>query len=635
MRLARRALIVVGAAALTVPFAASSAFSAPTRGSISGSVPGWTRAAHATGSTSSSKRVSFNVVLKLRDQAGAEALAARVSDPNSKSYGHYLTASQFNAKFAPTAAQVKKVSAYLRGQGIKVSGVAEGNRWVEASGTVAQINRAFSTTLKNYNYKGKQMFGPSKALSLPSSVSGVVGAVVGISSEGQLRRPTSLRAGNGGSVVNDAAPSASATPAPCSHYWGENTQTLPEAYGQTVFPTPGCGYAAKDLRNAYGMQSAVAHGNDGRGVTVAIIDAYASPTIVADTNELSAENGEPAFKRGQYTETVFGPFTLQDECGGEAGWNTEESIDVQSLHGVAPGANIHYIGAANCDTGIDDAANYVIQNHVADIVSNSYGYIGEGGLGDEVNVEHSLFLQAVAEGIGFYYSSGDYGDNTAIGDPIPEPDFPASDPLVTAVGGTTLALKANGKRDFETTWGNYYDRVDYTQDPPAYSLPLPGQFLSGSGGGVSNLFQEPAYQKLAVPGKLARLNGGKPMRVVPDVAALGDPETGFIIDYAGAHYQYGGTSLACPIFAGIQALASQGRRVPIGFANPLLYSATHLLGGFHDIKDPSFLGMGSTSGNYFFKAADDTSLKSVKGYDDGTGLGTPNGLLFLLSEKLF
>ena len=77
------------------------------------------------------------------------------------------------------------------------------------------------------------------------------------------------------------------------------------------------------------------------------------------------------------------------------------------------------------------------------------------------------------------------------------------------------------------------------------------------------------------------------MRVVPDVAAVGDPETGFIIVVGGAHAQFGGTSLACPIFAGIQALASQGRRFPIGFANPLLYTATNLLGGFRDIKDPA------------------------------------------------
>jgi subtilase family serine protease len=637
MRLARRALIVVGAAALTVPFAASSAFSAPSRGSISGSVPGWTRAAHSTGSTSSSKRVSFNVVLKLRNQAGAEALAAAVSDPNSKSYGHYLTSSQFNAAYAPTAGQVKKVSDYLKSQGIKVSGVAQGNRWVEASGTVAQINQAFDTSIKNYSYKGKNIYGPSKTLSMPSAVAGVVGAVVGVSSEGALRQPANI--GNGAPVSDSAAPDANKPPASsCSHYWGEHTQTVPEAFGKTSFPTPGCGYSPANLRQAYGMQSAVSHGNDGRGVTVAIIDAYASPTIEADTNQLSTENGEPTFAAGQLTQTTFGPFNLQDECGGEAGWNIEESIDVQSAHGLAPGANIHYIGAQNCDTGIDDAANYVIQNHVANIVSNSYGFAGEDGLGDEVNTEHSMFIQAAIEGIGFYYSSGDDGDNFVFGNTThPEPDFPSSDPLVTAVGGTTLAVNPNGSYDFETTWGNWLDPVDFTGATAQYSLPLPGEFLSGGGGGVSGLFAEPAYQKLAVPNKLAKLNGGKPMRVVPDVAALGDPETGFIIVVGGAHAQFGGTSLACPIFAGIQALASQGRRFPIGFANPLLYSATNLLGGFRDIKDPApdTLVYATNSGSNLLPAAMDTSLIAVKGYDDATGLGTPNGAAFLLSEKLF
>jgi subtilase family serine protease len=580
------------------------------------------------------------VVLKLRDQAGAEALAANVSDPNSASYGKYVTPAQFNAKFAPTAAQVGKVSAFLKSAGIKVTGVAAGNRWVEASGTVGQINSAFSTQLKDYSFKGKSLFGPSKALSVPNTVSGLVGAVVGISSEGALRQPMSARAGNGGAVVTDSAsPDADHPPASsCSHYWGEHTQTVPEAYGQTSFPTPGCGYSGAQLRAAYGVQSAVSSGNDGRGVTVGIIDAYASPTIAADTDALSTMNGEPTFKPGQFAETDFGPFDLQDECGD---WSFEEAIDVQSVHGLAPGANIHYFGAQDCDTGIDAAVNYIIQNHSVDLVSNSYGFIGEDGLGDEVATEDSMFIQARAEGIGFYFSSGDYGDNTTdagpFATPTPEPDFPASDPNVTAVGGTTLGLTSTGKYSFETTWGNTLDPIDFSGTTAQYSQPLPGGFLSGGGGGVSALFKEPAYQKLAVPNKLARLNGGAPMRVVPDVAALGDPETGFIINHGGSLFQFGGTSLACPIFAGIQALASQGRRVPIGFANPLLYTATNLLGGFRDIKDPAQgqVVFATNSGSNLLVGASDTSLTSVKGYDDATGLGTPNGVLFLLSERLF
>ncbi len=302
---------------------------------------------------------------------------------------------------------------------------------------------------------------------------------------------------------------------------------------------------------------------------------------------------------------------------------------------MAPGANIHYVGAMNCDTGIDDAVNFVIQNHVASIVSNSYGFIGEDGLGDEVATEHSLFTQAAIQGIGFYFSSGDFGDNTTVGAPHPEPDFPASDPLVTAVGGTSLAVTPSNNYLFETSWGNNLSSTNTATSPSSYNVPPPGAFLSGAGGGVSALFKEPAYQKLAVPNSLAKLNGGAPMRVVPDVGAVADPETGFLILFNGTPVQIGGTSLACPIFAGVQALASQGRFFPIGFANPLLYTIGLTGLAFRDVKDPSTpLALMTVSGRSLLTMAMDTSLKATKGYDDTTGLGTPNGPGLLLLEKV-
>ena len=106
------------------------------------------------GSPSASTKISFNVVLPLRNAAAADKLAADVSNPKSASYGHYLTAAQFNARFAPTTAQVNKVADFLRGAGISVTGTAQGNRWIPASGTVSQVNAAFATTLHNYSYKG-------------------------------------------------------------------------------------------------------------------------------------------------------------------------------------------------------------------------------------------------------------------------------------------------------------------------------------------------------------------------------------------------------------------------------------------------------------------------------------------------
>lgn len=631
--LARRALIVVSAAALTVPLIAGSAFSATSsRATLAGSSPSWATAARVVGTPSATARISFNVVLKLRDAATAEKLAANVANPKSKSYGQYLTAGQFNARFAPTAKQIASVKGFLAGSGLKVSSVAQGNRWVTVSGTVRQVESAFGTTLKNYNYQGRTLRASTGALTVPAAIAGVVAGVVGVSQTGTLRTPDSVTPNSGGPVVGpkDAVPPRAA----CSTYWDQNEQVGPLAYGKTSFPTNNCGYTPVQLRTAYGVQPATTHGNDGRGVTVAIIDAYASETIVADTNEYSGLVGEPAFTAGQYTETQLGPFDLQDECGSD-GWNQEETLDVQAVHGLAPAAKIHYIGAKNCDTGIDDAINYVIQNHVANLVSNSYGFSGEDGLGDEVATEHSLYLQAALQGIGFYFSSGDSGDNVAGGAPHPEPDYPASDTLVTAVGGTDLAITSSNHYLFETSWGDDLASVDFTTSPSSYVTPPPGTFLFGGGGGVSALFTQPLYQKLAVPNSLSKLNGPTAMRVVPDVAALGDPETGFMIDFRGTLSTIGGTSLACPVFVGIQALASQGRLFPIGFANPLLYVLGLTGVAFHDVKAPtSPVAMMTQSGRSLLTLGQDSSLTATRGYDDTTGLGTPNGVRFLLGERL-
>jgi subtilase family serine protease len=164
---------------------------------------------------------------------------------------------------------------------------------------------------------------------------------------------------------------------------------------------------------------------------------------------------------------------------------------------------------------------------------------------------------------------------------------------------------------------------------------LPGSFIFGGGGGVSALFSEPLYQKLAVPNSLATLNGATAMRVVPDIAAVGDPETGLAIVFRGTPVTIGGTSLACPVIAGIQALASQNRRFPIGFANPLLYVLHLASQTFHDVKAPaSPTAMMTQSGRSLLTLGTDTSLTSTKGYDDTTGLGTPNGSAFLLGEAL-
>ena len=635
-RFIRRAVIVASASALAIPLFGTVASAAPdgSTSDVPGAVPAWAQPARATSTPAASQKVSFSIALSLRDADAAEKLATAVADPSSSQYGHFLTPDQFNAKFAPTDAQVSRVRNFLTSQGFTVDGVAEGNRWVSASGTVEKVNKAFHTQMKTYLWRGRHLKAPSKSVAVPTSVRQDILAVSDLDDAATLRRPASRKAAD----VKPAAPAATQpTPLKCSSFWGQNTQTLPQAYGKTSFPTYICGYDPDQLQTAYGVKQNLISGQDGRGVTVAIIDAYASPTMFADANATSKNFGQQPLAKSQYTEKTFKPFDLQDECGGEEGWNGEESLDVEAVHGVAPGAKIQYVGARNCDTGIDEAANWVIQHKAADLVSNSYGSQGEDLPAADLAKQHAMYVQAAAEGIGFYFSSGDSGDEVTLGNtPSAQPDYPASDPFVTAVGGTSLAVDAAGQYQWETGWGTDVARVDYTKTPAAYSAAPPGAFLFGAGGGVSTNFNQPRYQKGKVPAALSRQYGGAAMRVVPDVAAVADPYTGmaygetvngtFTID------SIGGTSLACPVFSAIQALASTGRRSPIGFANPLLYNLKSSV--FHDVVPQRVpVAVATPSGSALVTFDHDSTLATSYGFDDVTGLGSPRGSAYLKAVK--
>lgn len=637
----RRAAVVLGVGALVVPMLQGTALAAPAaaRAAVPSAKPSWTAQTPATGAPASTEQVSVRVGLQLRGGTAAQSLANSVSNPNSASYGKYVSPAQFQAQFAPTAATVKQVGSYLAGQGLRVTGAASGNLWINATGTVAQLNKAFGTTLRTYTVNGKTLRAPSTQVSLPAAIAANVTTVSGLADKLVQRAPQTKRVVSGATAkpkARTAAPAAVPPPASkCSDYWGQYTQVVPKYDGnKTKANTYICGYSPAQLRGAYGTQSLVKAGTDGQGVQVAIIDAYASPTMLADANAYAKNFGEPKFKAGQYTETTFTPFNKQDECAGEAGWNGEETLDVEALHGMAPGAKIHYIGAQNCDDGIDAALNYVVQNHTADIISNSYGNTGEQVPADEVALEHNIFVQAAAEGIGMYFSSGDSGDEVING-LTPQPDYSASDPNVTAVGGTSLLLDKHGKRITETGWETALDFVDYSGTKAVYSDALPGDFYFGAGGGTSSLFAQPWYQQGIVPAGLAKANGNTAMRVVPDIAADADPYTGFYIgetvDGAFGISSIGGTSLACPLIAGIQAVASQDRRFAIGFANPLIYSASTK--AFSDVVPQPTMHFASTSGAYLgtFEAGDTQYTRY--GYDNITGRGTPNGATFLKSER--
>jgi subtilase family serine protease len=395
------------------------------------------------------------------------------------------------------------------------------------------------------------------------------------------------------------------------------------------------------------MSGAIASGNDGSGVTVAVIDAYASPTIVSDVTEYSSRHGLPPIA-GHFRQVVA-PGTYirpQNPRQDPEGWAGEETLDIEAVHTMAPGADIVYVGAPNNYRDMDAIMNRVVDKHLADIVTNSYGYGGEALPPGYIKPQEDTYIQAAAEGISLFFSSGDAGDETA-GDPTatPTPDWPASSPWVTAVGGTSMGVTQDNTRLFELGWQSGTSTWNTTT-----STWGPLSYLYGGGGGTSRLFAQPAYQAGVVPSDIATYGGTAPAaRVVPDVSALGDPNTGMLVGQTqtfsdGAYYdeyRIGGTSLSSPLYAGMFALAVQNHG-NYGLANPALYAAR---GVSYDVTKnlrPTYPGAirvnfvnseDATDGYSYITRTFDwdepLTIHVRPGYDDVTGVGSPNGTAWL------
>jgi len=310
---------------------------------------------------------------------------------------------------------------------------------------------------------------------------------------------------------------------------------------------------------------------------------------------------------------------------------------------MAPGAHIVYVGGGDCtDVALDVALNAVVANRLAQIVSNSYGEFGEDIPADIVQEFQRIAIQGAAEGIGIYFSSGDNGDEVStLGHAAA--DFSASSQWVTAVGGTSLGVGANGSTVLQTGW----ETGKSTLVGGEYVPPAPGAFLYGSGGGTSTLFPEPSYQVGVVPAALANRNAAFPGRVVPDISMDGDPTTGMLVGqtqhFPGGvqydEYRIGGTSLSSPLFAGLMALADDLAGSPHGFINPSLYA----LAGTSAITDVVHVNAAAVRVDYNdsvdAKKGTTTSVRTfdfpglaiatTPGYDNTTGLGVPNGSDFL------
>lgn len=640
-----RLMPVAGAGLALAVSPASPAGAAPVAGAgrqvVPAYVPMWATLTADDGSATAdlgpaagSAPVSARVYLAGRDPKGLAAYAAAVSDPGSRLFHRYLSPAQVQRLFGPTAGQVAAVRSWLTGDGLSVTGVT--SHYVAVSGTVAQAEAAFGATWDSFSVAGRteQSPPPSAQVSVPVAVASDVLTVA----PAETGLPTSAPPPAPGPVP--------APPSPCSQYYGQDLATsLPDAYGQPA-PYAACGYTPQQLRSAYGVPPSLT----GRGVTVAVVHPWAYPTAAQDLATFAARHGEP-LRPGQFTQVL--PEDLNASCpdgiqAGHARATNEEDLDVEAVHAMAPAADIVYFGAeCNDDFGtlsVLDALTQVTDDHLASIVSDSSGVpVAAPGV---IAAYEQVFEQGAAEGIGFYTPSGDSGDNathTANHQPMP-PSYPASDPWVTGVGGTTLAIGPGGSYGWEAGWG---DDDAVLAPGGAGWTDLPGNFTAGSGGGASPQFAQPSYQRGVVPASLSEPNGSTaPLRVVPDIAADADPATGLVIGVTGVpgpgqpasyvEFPGAGTSISTPEIVGMQADRQQAERAPIGFANPAIY-ASYGTPAFHDVTDQP-LGPGVTPDAVLAEGAGttlletfgmDEGLAAAAGYDNVTGVGTPAPAYFI------
>lgn len=655
----RRALT---AAAVALPlvaatFSAIGTAQASDRHTVAGTKPTWAASSVDRGKTDSNQRVDVKVWLSGRDPKGLDAYATAVSTPGNALYRKYLTPQQFNQRFGASQQQVDAVTSWIRSSGLYVDRAGSNSHYLHVTGHVDKATKAFGTEFRNYAAQGTVARAPESNATVPASVASSVLTVTGLDTGKHLR------------THDDTLPPPEPNynvAEPCAQYWNQKVATdKPTAYGKHQSRAM-CGLLPQQLRGAYGS---TASGLTGKGATVAIVDAYAAPKMEEVSNQFAKKYGSPAFAKGQYREVLPSNFDLVDECGA-AGWYGEEALDVTAVHDLAPQANVVYVGAQNCADGLDDALAKIVDNHLADIVSNSWGDLAEHYTQSMIDAEEAIFKQGAIEGIGFYFSTGDcgyevpgtpcqarYGDAAST---RRQTDLPVSDPWVTAVGGTTLAVGKSNNYEFETHWNVQYDSL--AANGKSWSYPPPGSYpttySAGGGGGTSDLFTQPGYQRGVVPkSQSTDLPDGttakQPMRTIPDISAVGDSGTGIRYpewnqrpdgSFGYTESRVGGTSLSCPVIAGLQALAQQAQgRLPIGFANPAIY----LRAGsktYNDVTDTP-LGKNTpvayvrtnytdpyaatgplqyilvTSGNKGIPQQD--ALNAVRGYDRGTGVGSP------------
>jgi subtilase family serine protease len=560
---------------------------------IGHNTPNYVKTARNVGTEDPAKVIEVSFWLNPHNRAGLDALASQLYDPTSPTFRHFLTRNQIAARFAPTAAEMKVVRQFLVANKLKVMRVGPMNFFVHVKGTVGDVENALHVQLNQYQVGNKLMRANDRDPYVDGAAAPLVRAIGGLDS-GEYTHPMATRPAPPTTTPGKALAAMAAVAPTDSSFYSNNCFDTTETdvfstnndgeypigtykgnhLNQQSLTSAGCGYTPPMIQAAYNLNALYAEGFDGTGQTIGIIDWCGSLTIQRDANAFSAQFGLPQLTSSNFAITYIPTVSTCQSID-----QTEINIDVEWAHAIAPGANINLIVPPSASfSDVDEAQLTAVVYGLANVLSGSYGSIEAFDATSELLTENLINQLAAITGISANFSSGDQGDFSFFGIP-PTVSAPADSPYATSVGGVTLALKADNSIAWQAGWGN--NETLLAEEGLVFDPPLFFGFIGGAGGGPSNCvyadanfnctggFLKPSYQK-RLPGK---------WRQVPDVSWLADPFTGGVIAISvpfqipSLTWQvWGGTSLACPMFSALWAIANQEAGGPLGLAAPYLYS---------------------------------------------------------------
>jgi kumamolisin len=524
-------------------------------------------AARLAGRTQPGRQITIAVTLPSRDPRAAAQFVARVGTRGDTLYHNYLTPAEYAARFGASETDYEAVVAWAREHGLTPGERFAGRSVLPLTGTAAAMGAALGVTFHDYiKPTGEAFYEADQTARLPAGIARIVSGVTGLTSYSHFR--------------------------PLLRKLPQTAHTDGEGSG------PGSAFSAADLRTAYDIKPQFL--KPGTQILGVFEQGGYEPSDVTTYLTKMKIAAVPVTPRAvdHYTGVINDPDV-----------ELEAVLDIDMQLAVNPLAGrivVYEDGTDSFQVALLDSLSAMATDHKVQTISISYGQDEALQGSAAIAAENTVLTQLAAQGQAVFVSAGDSG---AYGDEPPGLNVadPASQPLVTAVGGTTLYTGAKESYFGEETWNDI------------------GLGAGATGGGVSSVWAIPAYQT-PYGASVAVTNGGSSTyRNVPDVASVANPLTGVAVYSAinGGWVTVGGTSVSAPLWAGMYSLAnaaSEGLGLgPLGFANPGIYS---LAGGlqyfypdFNDILDgtngdPGIYGVAGFTAGYY--------------YDNTTGWGTFN-----------